>query len=362
MIWYLFWKRTQTPHSLINALTANHNRSRMKPLIKFVAALWFCISVLFIARNLGLFDDTRNTVFKRFHDYGTNDTSLDDTNPSTGTIAMCVVVKDDVDILPWIDYHHALGVSKFYIFDHGSSPPLSQILNTHIDSSLVQYEYQPYYLANILRAVPFAKKINPQIELFQRCIEQHKSHHQWIAFLDADEYIVLRNHSQSLVQTLHKFQSYGGLVLNWQVFGSSGLDRTPDPHSVSAAFYRHFNACYPSIHTKSIVNTRYTIGASSNPHWFAYRQGFYAVNEEMTRPALLWGSDPPSFQTIWINHYSTKSRQDFARKIQRGRDSTTLSKHHAEWTYFDEINRKAINRCEVLEHPTVSRNKSRVAG
>lgn len=44
--------------------------------------------------------------------------------PHGAYLAMCLVVKDQEDDLrEWVDYHHSIGVEKFYIFDDNSSIP-----------------------------------------------------------------------------------------------------------------------------------------------------------------------------------------------------------------------------------------------
>jgi hypothetical protein len=41
------------------------------------------------------------------------------------SVAICVCIRDQhVDVREWLAYHRALGVSKFYVWDTGSSPPL----------------------------------------------------------------------------------------------------------------------------------------------------------------------------------------------------------------------------------------------
>lgn len=48
-----------------------------------------------------------------------------DASPALPSVAICVCIRDQhVDVREWLAYHHALGVSKFYIWDTGSNPPL----------------------------------------------------------------------------------------------------------------------------------------------------------------------------------------------------------------------------------------------
>ena len=259
-------------------------------------------------------------------------------------MAFCLVVKDDTDVGDWVDYHHLrLGVSRFYVFDHGSNPRLSHVLARHIHSGLVVYEYAPYHLDGLLRL--FMARPNPQTDLFDRCLRLHAGQHRWLAFLDVDEFIVVRGANASsptaLADLLDEFRLHGGLALNWMVFGSSGLEHRPPSLA-------HYNACFPSVHVKTIVNTQQVLGSSQNPHWFLYKPGSFAVGEKGDRVDA-WSRSPPSFERIFINHYSTRSRQDFADKRRRGRGSKILSRSHTSWFYFDDINRKSVDTCPGLD-------------
>ena len=51
-------------------------------------------------------------------------------------VAFCVLAKDEKDIYEWIDYHRQLGVSKFYVMDEYSDPPLSNLIKEFIDSGM----------------------------------------------------------------------------------------------------------------------------------------------------------------------------------------------------------------------------------
>ena len=48
--------------------------------------------------------------------------------------------------------------------------------------------------------------------------------HEWMAFIDADEFLLLRDASPSLPILLAGYEDAGGLAVNWRVFGSSGRE------------------------------------------------------------------------------------------------------------------------------------------
>lgn len=46
---------------------------------------------------------------------------------------------------------------------------------------------------------------------------------RWLAFIDADEFFVPHDESwTTLPELLKKYETYGGLAVNWRLFGSSG--------------------------------------------------------------------------------------------------------------------------------------------
>jgi hypothetical protein len=44
-----------------------------------------------------------------------------------------------------------------------------------------------------------------------------------MAFIDVDEFLVLRDGTSSVPALLRDYEQYGGLVVNWVMFGSSGV-------------------------------------------------------------------------------------------------------------------------------------------
>jgi hypothetical protein len=47
---------------------------------------------------------------------------------------------------------------------------------------------------------------------------RYRTGHQWIAFLDCDEFLVIADPNiADLPQLLQSYEEYGGLAVNWQV-------------------------------------------------------------------------------------------------------------------------------------------------
>jgi len=209
-----------------------------------------------------------------------------------------------------------------------------------MQSGLVEYFYDRFLLDQFLSL--FISRPRPQIAIYNKCLKQFGARHTFMAFIDTDEFIVVPPSGSGAVASiptvLRNYEQYGAVVLNWKVFGSSGHVSRP-----AGGVLSQYHKCYPEIHIKSVVQTSHTISASDNPHHFVYKEGFFAVNEAGKR-ADSWFSAPPSFEKLYINHYTVKSEEDFQSKMVRG--SATYV--HKKRSYFDDTNRKAVDDCPLL--------------
>ncbi len=64
---------------------------------------------------------------------------------STGVseyLAICAIVKNEPDIVEWIEYHKRMGVEKFYIYDNNSAPPVINLISNYAKEGLVEYKFQ----------------------------------------------------------------------------------------------------------------------------------------------------------------------------------------------------------------------------
>jgi hypothetical protein len=259
------------------------------------------------------------------------------------TVAFCVMAKNELDLHEWVDYHRKLGVTKFYVFDEYSSPPLSTSIAEFIESGLVEYQKISFYWTNTLHFWGIRTKNHLRIA-FDQCLETHGHKHTWIGFLDSDEYIILKDKSQqSLPDFLKDFEMYGGLVLNWMLFGSSGHIQRP-----KGGILKNYYRCIPNGTVKTIVQPKYTVGTGGNCHYFTYKGAHYAVNENGLRIDGHW-SHPVAMSKIYINHYKLKSLEDFNLKLSRwGKDvSGKVYKANLRPELVQEMDKMMSQNCSI---------------
>lgn len=253
--------------------------------------------------------------------------------------AICVSAKDQHDdIDEWIEYHEQLGAGKIYIYDDSSTPPMLGQLKSYIQSGLVEYHF--------IGQSNHSSIPRPQLYVYDQCIAHYRARHQFIAFIDVDEFLFLRDPKVAdMPALLHDYEAYGGLAVNWVQFGSSGHVHRPRGGTL-ANFWKCLPLQHPeNLHIKTIVNTLYVEQASGDPHHFSYLQGKVAVNERFV-PVEGSRTDTNEISRVALYHYVTKSLDEYQSKIGRG----SAMKNFKTIEFFESIESEAVEECREAVH------------
>jgi hypothetical protein len=220
-------------------------------------------------------------------------------------LAICIACKDDEVLLKEnIEYHSLIGIDHFIIYDNNSKTPLKNALKDYNNVTVINW---PYRFRHPL--------------CFRDCLNKFKQKFKWIAFIDTDEFIVMKDGTIDLKAFLKPYRKYGGLAVNWCCFGSSGHLKTQK--SVIQSFTESCDTESDTV--KSIVNTEKVLISSRNPHGFFYKKGYFCVNEKFERLPIKTSFlsapiyNPISNDKIQINHYVTRSKEDFEARQKRAK-------------------------------------------
>ena len=218
-------------------------------------------------------------------------------------------VRDDDDYIDeWIKYHLAIGFEHIVIYDHRSIVPVQNIWGDKVSVIRIEREslFKPEYLNELT-------------------LKSHPSH--WLAMLDVDEFIVMFE-EKNINHFMEKYNEFGALGIPWSVYGSSGHADKPDGMVKDNYLWRRPDE--PQW-IKSIINTQYCTGIK-DPHRGEYTKP--AVNEmfEIIPPPGAITDTPRAF--IKINHYFTKSYDEWVRKVARGTGNPNTPPRPMSW--FDE--------------------------
>ena len=197
-----------------------------------------------------------------------------------------------------IQYHTMVGFDHIIIYDNNSLEPLEESL---------------YNLNNVSTHLWTDNDQGSQCRCYNYCLSVYKKYFKWIAFIDTDEFIVLKQKT-SIKDFLKDYEKYGGVGINWKCFGSSGHQ------TIQSSIIKSYNYSIDLIrynkHIKTIVNTNKAIGCM-NPHYFLYKPKYYCVNTNKEKIESAFNV-PTLYDKCQINHYITRSKQDFELKLQRG--------------------------------------------
>ena len=144
---------------------------------------------------------------------------------------------------------------------------------------------------------------------------------RWIAFLDADEFL-LPHLTNDVKQFLQGYERASAVGVNWQMFGDNGHEKRPSGLITNNYVLRGPEEYVDNAFVKSIVNPKDALGPA-NPHCFYLRNGRSMINANGSAMKFYdiyhqCYQTPPCVNEVQINHYYTRSAEDFAIKINRG--------------------------------------------
>ena len=239
-------------------------------------------------------------------------------------LAVVTIMKNEAPyVKEWIDYHMLVGVHKFYIYDNESEDNLKEVLQPYIDKGVVEYTF-------------FPGKVQ-QLPAYNDCLQKHRDDVEWLAVIDADEFIVPVK-TKTIHKVLQDYKKYPGLGVSWVLYDSNRHMKKPKGGVLEN--YTRCNRNYRErkhMQIKSIVQPQKVLNFP-NPHYAIYKDDDYAVNEnfmqikgEGNEKAF---TEKSSVQKIRINHYWSKSYEETLAKVERGN--------------ADQLRKRKLEECEYL--------------
>jgi hypothetical protein len=260
-------------------------------------------------------------------------------------LSICAIFRNESDYLrEWIEFHRLMGVNHFYLYNNLSDDDYSSVLNSYVDQEIVT-----------LRDWPEVWRKETQPNAYKDCLDRYRHESRWIAFIDLDEFLFAPN-AGSLPDVLSEYERFPGIVVNWQVYGSSGHKKKPAGLVIENFTMKAHTNWIRNRRIKSIVDPRKAI-RPRGPHMFEYHNGELAVTEGQN-PVRIVGTwavgritrrflvgimpkipiDPYAFischpetisvNKLRINHYIVKSTEEALAAMQ----------YHSQHKYLNQMN------------------------
>lgn len=230
-------------------------------------------------------------------------------------------------IKEWVEYHLLQGVDRIYLYDNESPDNMCEILEPYIQSGRVVYTLIPGRAR--------------QLDAYNDAVRRFKFKTKYMAFIDCDEFLVVEQGNRSLAETVDSIiranWRCAGLAVNWRMYGSSGYEKKPDGLVTENFLYRGDGNSKGSDCIKTVANPR-LIKEYCHVHYPTYYRGLYSVNENGQRVDG-WSNPCGNTKKIRINHYFTKSKQEWIERRSRGKADTT-----------DQEDKRSLQEFEQHDH------------
>lgn len=232
-------------------------------------------------------------------------------------ISIMAIFQNEADYLKeWIDYHLLIGVEHFYLYNHNSTDNHLKILYPYIEKGIVDYR-------------DYSQPGFPQNEAIEDALKKAKGKTKWLAAIDTDEFFLPKKH-HNLLEFLSDYESYAGVSVNWQCFGTSYIPDIPPGELMVEHLTFKANPYFSwNSHVKCIVRPE-RVENVVNAHCFIYKYPYFAVRPDKTRQIHSHDS-PIQTDLIVLNHYWTRDEEFFYNvKVPRCQKIKGWSKEFTE--------------------------------
>jgi hypothetical protein len=233
-----------------------------------------------------------------------------------GCIAACMMFQNEARYLKeWLEYHKVIGITHFYLYNNASTDHFWEVLKPYVMNGQVEL-FDVYQ-----KTINVDEHNNLQREVYNHAVNLSRPHHQWLAILDSDEFICIPN-ERNLEKFLESYHYAAALIVNWVMYGSSGIEElSPSDLQIERFVYRAPANWEEHFSFKSIVRPNHVAQVDIHMCECNPNMQVYANHERFSHHPTF--TTPPIDQ-IRINHYWWRDESYF-QKVKRPRRSGWLS-------------------------------------
>lgn len=260
-----------------------------------------------------------------------------------GIAIVCWIKNEERYIGEWLRFHRSVGVRHFILYNDGSTDETVDAIR----KALRQDEFTIIPWSMRMRDEASGEMLNAQTIAFTHAILNFGGQFSHMAFIDVDEFLLPKSGS-TLQEALAGAQGFPNISLPWHMFGHGGHATQP-ASAVPAAYtkrvadpmQRHAHA----FNFKCIVDPTEVTHVSVH-HFQTRSHGDRTANDagNIVDRRARKDADFYSNRFIQLNHYYSRSKEEFMRKIDRGCSYDAVSEKYRE---------KAMSTIAYLENNPV---------
>ena len=271
--------------------------------------------------------------------------------PSAFLAAVVMIRGEDDYLHEWLEFNLMMGVEHFFVYhnDNGTEPETKALLQPYIDDRVVTYVPWPD-IEGTRRHWTDLGRVSTQQLAYGHCTMSYGDRFDWLLKIDVDEFAFPTSRERSSVADV--LRSLDGrdvmsIVANRTEYGSNGHTSKP-PGLVIESYTRRANRYFDAdVDTKAVARSRYL-----SRDWYSTAFDFRCrvvpkICEKLAgTPRTIAG--PAANELLTINHYQTKSLEEYRRKYRLNLSGYYAGRETDE--KFWELDRRAndVESFEIL--------------
>lgn len=229
-------------------------------------------------------------------------------------LAIAATIRDEGAYLgEWLDFHRAVGVRSFILYDDASSDDTRLIVEQRARSHDITFI--PW-----AQRVRYDKKkilINNQVLAYAHAICNFGAQFRWMSFIDVDEFLVPMAEN-TLLSALARLEPFRNISLPWHMFGTSGQQQPPGDGVLRHYVQRRAQPMAATV--KGVVNFKSMVDPCfvTRVKVHGMETGDSRTHNDIGAAATMNSRFSEGFHSnaaIQLNHYYTRSQAEFSAKI-----------------------------------------------
>ena len=226
-------------------------------------------------------------------------------------VCVCTIgKKENLYVREYVDYYKKMGIDKIFIYDNNekNDEKFDLVLKDYIENGLVEI-------------VDIRGKEAPQFEAMEDCRKKNFKNYDWLLFYDMDEFLFLRNFSniKDFLKQKH-FDKCQRIQLNWYIHTDNNLfyydNRTLAQRFPEKKFATNGKILILSKVVKSMLRGNIDVNITG-----VHNLNFNLIGcngfGQIKKISLTQTKEPDNYY-YYIDHYWSKSTEEFVNKVNRG--------------------------------------------
>jgi hypothetical protein len=235
----------------------------------------------------------------------------------------------------WLCYYHLIGIEHFIVFLHKNTDDSLDIINS-------------LSFKNKIETIKIEEENNIgvsfQNNVLKKALELSKT--EWVIYLDIDEFLYL-NDTNDINKFLVNYQDVGGIAIYQNIFGSSGNIKSPSGLVIDNYLYRNNNNLILDKKTLFMFSdpvnlfseVKFILNKNTVSHIKTIHEIFCSKKIVIEDGSIFKKQKIKRLtNNICINHYFTKSKEDWEFKTGRQRISGSNKYSNDFFEYFSSQN------------------------